>query len=141
MSSRVDKNARGGQCPSMTETNAAPVINVNLRPCACGHQAKAHEYEPGLFSRCFHGSGPNEDASGYRRGCSCSAYRAVGDQMRAILIRAEVDAWNTWFAYRDAAIHACGLSRSDRAFHWRKAREYRRRALRVSIRINTRSAP
>ena len=56
--------------------------------------------------------------------------------MRHVKARAEASAWVTYQAYLDAARHAHGLTRSDRAENLLKAREYKRRAIRVSHYLN-----
>ena len=57
--------------------------------------------------------------------------------MRDVWARAEDAAWMTRDAYRDAANNACGLSRSDRADALIRSRDYKRRAVRVSMRLNS----
>lgn len=59
--------------------------------------------------------------------------------MADVRVRAEFLAWITHDAYRIAACHARDLSRSDRADALRKARQYRRRAIRASQHANSRA--
>lgn len=59
--------------------------------------------------------------------------------MSEIRIKAEWWAWVTWQAYIDGAKHGLDLSRTDRAVHLWKAREYKRRAIRVSQWLNARA--
>lgn len=56
--------------------------------------------------------------------------------MADVRVRAEASAWVTRDAYRDDARNRPGISRSDRASMLRKARDYKRRAIRVSQYLN-----
>lgn len=60
--------------------------------------------------------------------------------MADIRARAEFLAWMTHDAYRDAAHCSPGLSRSERAVSLLRARDYKRRAVRVSQYLNRRAA-
>lgn len=58
--------------------------------------------------------------------------------MIPILLQAESLAWSTWQAYMDGYRHSPDLTRADRAAHLLKAREYKRRGIRVSQYLNRR---